>query len=161
MGFGGEIKTILVSILDYFQEKLMKNFFKKSTKTFFWAILGPFCPTLGKNEFSWKKGLCKFLDISIIYHWCLKYEVTIEPFLRKMPNWRTDRRMDGRTDGRTDRHTDRQTDRQADRQTDRQWFYRTLWRTAVQKIFTFPFSWFTQSSAGRECFHAIPYQTWM
>ena len=42
--------------------------------TFFkvlWAILGPFCPNLGKKEFSWKKGFCQFLNILIIYH-CAK-----------------------------------------------------------------------------------------
>ena len=43
----------------------MTKFFKKS---YFCAILSPFCPNLGKNEFSWKKGLCQFLDIPIIYH---------------------------------------------------------------------------------------------
>ena len=43
---------ILVSISDYFQEKRMTKFFKES-------ILGPFCPNLGRNEFSWKKGLKK------------------------------------------------------------------------------------------------------
>ena len=47
----------------------MKKFFKKS---YFGAILGPYCPNLGKNEFSRKKkGLCPFLDIPIIYH-CAK-----------------------------------------------------------------------------------------
>ena len=42
--------------LDYFQEKILKIFFK-IPKKLFWAILGNFCPNLGKNEFSWKKGL--------------------------------------------------------------------------------------------------------
>ena len=46
----------------------MAKFFKKSKKPYFGTIWGPFCPTLGKNEFSWKKGLCQFLDIPIIYH---------------------------------------------------------------------------------------------
>ena len=46
----------------------MKKFFKKFKKPYLRAILGTFCPSLGKNEFSWKKGLCQFLDISIIYH---------------------------------------------------------------------------------------------
>ena len=52
---GGEISPkILVSILDYFQEKLMTKFFIKSTKkkNYLGAILGPFCPNFGKNEFS-------------------------------------------------------------------------------------------------------------
>ena len=30
-------------------------------------ILGPFCPNLSKNEISWKKELCQFLSITIIY----------------------------------------------------------------------------------------------
>ena len=62
---GGKIiTTIIVSILDYFLEKLMTKCFKKSKN----PVLGPFCPNLGKNEFYWKKGSCKFLDIPIIYH---------------------------------------------------------------------------------------------
>ena len=61
---GKIITTIIVSILDYFLEKLMTKCFKKSKN----PVLGPFCPNLGKNEFYWKKGSCKFLDIPIIYH---------------------------------------------------------------------------------------------
>ena len=46
----------------------MTAFFEKTKKPYFGAILSPFCQNLGKNEFSWKKGLCQFLDIPIIYH---------------------------------------------------------------------------------------------
>ena len=46
----------------------MKNSFKKSKKNLIWGHFGPFLPKLGKNEFSWKKELCQFLDIPIIYH---------------------------------------------------------------------------------------------
>ena len=61
--------TILFFALDYFQEKLTTKFFKKFKKLYFGAILNPFCPNLGKNEFSWRKGLCQFLvDIPSIYH---------------------------------------------------------------------------------------------
>ena len=49
----------------------MTKFVKKSKKTYFGVILDPFCANLGKNEFSWKKGLGKFLNIPIIYH-CTK-----------------------------------------------------------------------------------------
>ena len=50
----------------------MTKVFKKNPKrTYFGDILGPFYPNLGKNEFSWKKELCQFLDIPIIYH-CAK-----------------------------------------------------------------------------------------
>ena len=81
----------------------MTKFFKKS---YFCAILSPFCPNLGKNEFSWKKGLCQFLDIPIIYHRAKNQKKNVEPFLRKKPNWRTD----GRTSGQTDELTDELTD---------------------------------------------------
>ena len=42
-GIGGEISTtLLVFILDYFQDKLMAKFFKQSKKkNYFGAILGP------------------------------------------------------------------------------------------------------------------------
>ena len=42
--------------------------FQKIPKSYFGVILGIFCPSLGKNEFPWKKGLCQFLNIPIIYH---------------------------------------------------------------------------------------------
>ena len=41
-------------------KKLLKKPFKKSKNPYFWAILGPFCPNLGKNEFSWKKRICDY-----------------------------------------------------------------------------------------------------
>ena len=65
-----------------------------------------------KFEFSWKKGLCQFLNIPIIYHHVKRSEKTNEPLLKKMPNWQTDRQR------QIDRQTDRQTDKQTDRQTD-------------------------------------------
>ena len=46
----------------------MATFFKKSKNPNFGAILSNFYPNLGKNEFSWKKGLCQFLNIPVIYH---------------------------------------------------------------------------------------------
>ena len=49
-----------------FLRKMIK-FFKKSKNPYFGAILNPFYPNLGKNEFSWKNGLCQFLKIPIIY----------------------------------------------------------------------------------------------
>ena len=49
----------------------MTKFFKKSKELYFGAILSPFCSNLGKNEFSWKKGLRQFFNIQIIYH-CAK-----------------------------------------------------------------------------------------
>ena len=65
----GEISvTILAFILDYFQENQMRKFFKTSKKLCFGVILSNFCPNLKKNEFSWKKGLCQFLNNPIIFH---------------------------------------------------------------------------------------------
>ena len=66
---GGEIvMTILLLILDYFKEKLMAAYFikpkKNSISGLFWALF----PKIWTNELSWKKGLCQFLDIPIIYH---------------------------------------------------------------------------------------------
>ena len=85
-GISGEISlTILVFILDYFQQKLMTKVFKKSKKPCFGAICGSFCPNLGKNKFSRKKGLCQLSNIPIIYI-VQKIKKTNEPFLRKMPN---------------------------------------------------------------------------
>ena len=50
-----------------------------------------------KFEFSWKKGLCQFLNIPIIYHHVKRSEKTNEPLLKKMPNWQTDRQTDRQT----------------------------------------------------------------
>ena len=95
-GIGCEISiTILIIILDYFQEKLLTKCFKKKnthihTHTLKHAILGSLCPNLGKNGFSWIKGLGQFLNIPIICHCAKKSEKTNDPFLIKMPHWRRD-----------------------------------------------------------------------
>ena len=81
----------------------MTTFFKKSKKNYLGAILGLFCPCLGKNELSLKKGFCHFLDIPIIYH-CVKSQ-------KKLMSYFWEKR---RTDGRTDRQTHRLTERQTD-----------------------------------------------
>ena len=86
--------TILVFILDYFQEKLMANFFKKSKKIYFGAILGPFCPSLGKNEFSWKKGSVSLINIPIIYHHAKNQKKLMSYSWEKC---QTDRQMDRQT----------------------------------------------------------------
>ena len=68
-GIGGEIPIAkLVLFSDYFQEKLMTKFFKRSKKNIFWGYFGPFFTNLGKNKFSQKKGLCQFLNIPFTYH---------------------------------------------------------------------------------------------
>ena len=68
------------------------------------GVLDSSFPNLGKNEFSWERGLCQFLSIPIIYHHT-KNQKKLE--LEKNSEL---------TDGRAD--TDRQADRQTDRQTD-------------------------------------------
>ena len=74
----------------------MSKFFKKTKRTCFGAILGPFSLNLGKNEFSWK-GLCQFLNIPIIYHRPKNQKKLVTHSWEKC---------------RTARRTDRQTDRQ-------------------------------------------------
>ena len=59
--------TILVFILDY-SRKINDKIFQKIQKIpILGAILGNFYPNMGKNDFSWKKGLCQFLNNPIIY----------------------------------------------------------------------------------------------
>ena len=77
----------------------MTKFFKKFKKPYFGVILDPFCSNFGKNEFSWKKGLCQFLNISIIIvSLCQKSEKTNKSFLKKILNCLTDRQTDRETD---------------------------------------------------------------
>ena len=101
-GIGGGISiAILVFILDNFQEKLQRKFFKKSTK----PTLGLFCPNLGKNEFPWKKKALSVFKYSNYYtELAWNSEKTNQSSLRKMLNWP----MDIQTDGQIDRQ---------------QWFY--------------------------------------
>ena len=109
-GVGVEISIkILVSTLDYFQEKLMT----KSKKPYFGAMW-PFWPKYGQKYIFLGKRRCQFLNIPIIYHRAKNLK-KLMPFLRKMLNWR----MDGQTDGRIDRQP---------------WFCRTLCRTGVQLL---------------------------
>ena len=83
--------TILVFILDRFQEKLMTNFFKKSKKNLFWGHLEPILPKFGQKKlFREKKGFCRFLSVPILNHFAETQKKTNHPFLRKMPNWRID-----------------------------------------------------------------------
>ena len=63
----------------------MTKFFKESNK-----------PYLDRNEFFWKKELCQFLDIPIIYH-CTNY-------------WAISEKNTELTDGQMDIWTDRQTE---------------------------------------------------
>ena len=64
----------------------MTKFFKGSKKTYFGVILDTFCPNLGKNEFSLKKGLCKSFKHSDYLPSCKKSKKPNDLSLRKMPN---------------------------------------------------------------------------
>ena len=46
----------------------MTKFFRKSKKPYLGAILDLLAHIFGKNEFSWEKELCQFLNIPIMYH---------------------------------------------------------------------------------------------
>ena len=86
-GIGGEISTtILVSILDCFQEKVIKKFLKKSKKPYLGGHFRPVLPKFGQNEFPWKKS-CQFLNIPIIYK-PAKNKKTNDPFLKSIPRFR-------------------------------------------------------------------------
>ena len=47
----------------------MTKLFEKSKKTYFRAILDRFYLNFGWTKLSWKKGLCQFFHIRIIYHY--------------------------------------------------------------------------------------------
>ena len=82
---------------------------QKIAKPYFRTIVGPFSPNLGKNKYSWKKGICQFFTIPVIYH-CAKNQKKL--MTHSWEKCQTD--------------VDRQTDR-------KQWFYRTPRWTRVQK----------------------------
>ena len=71
-----------------FPRKTNDKIFQKIKKPNFGAILGPF---------PWSKGLSvvRYSNYLPSYK---KSAKTIEPFLRKTPSWRVDRRIDGQTD---------------------------------------------------------------
>ena len=60
-------------------------------KLYFGAILGPFYPNIGKNKFLWEKRTLSVFKYSNYLPWCKRSEKTNDPFMRKIPNWRTDR----------------------------------------------------------------------
>ena len=77
-----------------FPGKCKFKVFEKIKKNYFGGILSPFCQNLGKNEFFWKKGLWSVFKYSNYLPPCKKSGKTNDPFLRKMPNWPTNRRTD-------------------------------------------------------------------
>ena len=74
----------------------MTKFSNKYITTFYGALLGPFCPNFGKNEFSWKKKLCQLLNIPTIYN-----RAKNQKKLMSIPE-KNSSLTDGQTDGQTD-----------------------------------------------------------
>ena len=82
----------------------MTKFVKKSKKkkNYLGDILGLFAQLWPEANFSGKKGSASFYIFQLNYPAsCQKSEKTIEPILRKTPNWRTDRQADRRSDKQT------------------------------------------------------------
>ena len=100
-GTDGEISiTILVFTLGFFQEKTNDKIFQKNPKkTIRRAILGPFYPNFSKNEFSWKKAPCHFLNCSTIYR-CARNQKKL------MSNSSEKCETDGQKVGEKDKQTD-------------------------------------------------------
>ena len=101
--YGVDISIAMsVFTLDYFQEKLMTTFFKKSKKIYFgaMALFWTFLPKFGQIWIFVEKSLYQFLNIPIIFHRVKNQKKTNMPFLRKILNWR----MDGQTEGSSNNH---------------------------------------------------------
>ena len=85
--------TVLIFILHHFQEKRMTMFQTLSRNPYFGAILSLFGQNFVENEFFGKKGLCHFLNISVIYHLAKKSQKTNHPLLRRTPYRQFDRSL--------------------------------------------------------------------
>ena len=132
-GVGVEISIkILVFSLDYFQEKLMTKFYKKSKKPYFGAMwpFWNFLPKFGQKWIFVEKSLSQFLNIAIIYHRAKNQKKLICHSWEKY--W---------TDGWMDRQTE--TEEQTDvcpsvcmsiHPSVQPWFCRTLCKTGVQLL---------------------------
>ena len=101
---GSEISiTILVFILDYFQEKTNDKIFQKNPQK---PILGPFwvlfLTNLGKNEFSWIERALSVFKYSSVYCHAKNQEELMSHSWEKC-------QTDKRTDEQAGRWTDRQT----------------------------------------------------
>ena len=82
-----------------FPGKNNDNIFQKVQKTYLAAIWALFAQIWTKMNFPEKRAL-SVITYSNYIPLCQKSGKTIEPFLRRTPNWRTD----GRTDRQTDNH---------------------------------------------------------
>ena len=76
-----------------FPRKINDKIFQKIQKTFIWDHFGPFCPNLGKNEFSWKRALPVFKYSNYLPS-CQKSEkklITIPEKNTELMDWQTSR----------------------------------------------------------------------
>ena len=106
-GIGGEVSvTVLVFILDYFREKLIPKFFKKSKKPYLGAIFGPFFPKFWQKWISPEKGVLSVFKHFIYLSSCKKKKTLMSHSWEK-----------------------RRTDERIDRQ---RWFYRRICRPGAQ-----------------------------
>ena len=85
---------------------LLKTFVFIWRQKFMLILHGPFFQKFGQNEFFWKNGFCRFLNIQIIYHHAKNEKKLITDSWEKC-----------RTDGQTNRQEDRQRDRRPNGQT--------------------------------------------
>ena len=114
-----KIHFIIPFFLEILHFKECFNFivWQQFRKLYFGAILGLFSQIWTKLNFPGKKGLSVFRYFNYLPS-CKKSKKTNDPFQREMPTWRTD--------GQTDRRRERQW-----------WFYMTLCRTGLQKLFAY------------------------
>ena len=82
-----------------FSRKTNYKIFQNFQKSLFWGRFDFFAKNLGKNEFCWKKELCQFLNITIIYHRAINQKKLLCYLWGKC--W-TDRWMDKQVEGQTD-----------------------------------------------------------
>ena len=77
------ISTIIFSLnFRLFTGKTNYKIFQKIQKTLFWDYFGPFFPKFGQKC---KKGICQFLNITVLYHHAKNQKKLIKN------SWETDR----------------------------------------------------------------------
>ena len=64
----GSDVSITILLFKLFQKTSNHKNFQKQNENIFGCHFSSFCPNFGKSEFSWKRWLCQFLNITIIYH---------------------------------------------------------------------------------------------
>ena len=74
-----------------YTRKTNDKVFLKSQKNVFWDHFGPFLPKFGQKWIFLEIRVLSVFRYSNYLSLCQKFEKTVEQFLRKTPNWRTDR----------------------------------------------------------------------